>query len=184
MGEAKRRKQSDPDYGKEASLPEFVFKSWQEGSTISFLSKADSRNFGLIDSNILISPLPCPKWDYFSESVLRGIRDKVFLRYKEFGRGLITVVSVDNLLSKPQRVSTDTIWLDWDYWNLVEIKNLLFKRPEFSDVPNIKQFTEWVINNYDPEKEFICVPVEIPLSIVGCEEVRAKGHFFKVPLIE
>ncbi len=184
MGEAKRRKQSDPDYGKEALLPEFVLKSWQEGSTISFLSKADSRNFGLIDSNILISGLPCPEWDCVSELVLRGIRDKVFLRYKEFGRGLITVISVDTLLSKPQHVPTDTIWLDWDYWNLVEIKNLLFKRPEFLDVSNIKQFTEWAINNYDPEKEFVCVLVEIPLSIVGYEKVKAKGHFFKVPLIE
>ncbi len=163
MGEAKRRKKLDPNYGKIPVPSDDLVKNWWSHKELAFFREITSGGEGIAYD-----------WgdnDSFqlARTSTQQIESKIRQRYSQMGRGFVSLIPSEVMLAITNKPTKGNI--DWNYWSYQELISVNSHSALLGSIKKLKPFLLWAINNYQPETEAILLLCGFPMSI----EKAAKG---------
>ena len=160
MGEAKRRKKLDPNYGKIPIPPAHLVKSWLDGQPLAFFrspTHSDVNDY-LIASGTehLESFQLVKKWT-------KAIDSKIRQRYLQMGKGFVSLIPSEVMMAALGQSTGSPV--EWNYWSRQELVAVNSHSLLLGSIKKLKPFLLWAIDNYQPETEAILVLCGFPVSI-------------------
>lgn len=160
MGESKRRKQLDPNYGKIPIPPEHLVKSWLDGQPLVFFPSQASID---VNEDLIKSGTEHLKSFQLVKKWTKSIDDQIRQRYSQMGQGFVSLVPSEIMMASLGESTRSPI--EWNYWSRSELIALDSRSLLLGKIKTLKPFLLWAIDNYQPSTEAILVLCGFPVSI-------------------
>ncbi len=160
MGEAKRRKKLDSNYGKLQQPDLALIKSWKNSEPIIILRvlEPDAQSGDVIAYGGQVV-------ESFNIGIqaIQQAEATIQKRYLEYGKGIVNIIPAEILIATIGTSTGD--FLEWNYWSYQEIKKANRQSILLNNTNFIKPFLLWVINHYIPSQEVIVLLCGFPINL-------------------
>lgn len=175
MGEAKRRKQLDPNYGQLQQPDSVLIKTWENLQPIIIL-RAEDQSGDLI----VYGGQSFESFDVATHFIIQS-ETTIQKRYLQHGKGIVSLIPKEILMATKK--ADPKSFLEWNYWSYEEIKQVERKSLLFNNTKFIQPFLLWAMNHYQPHQEIILLLVGFPVNhklVTGTPEELAYNRCYAI----